>query len=288
MDYIKLKQRIFDRFNSELANSYQQIQKSGLKKQQKTSQMQKEIDVVFAEISQEIRQLVSNEHLSTALILAQYCFTVISLEYRHALWPYEYMAFSRRIGELWERFCKSAWDYSNKVGLERVKAPNFNEVKSSFINQISDIISNDDERAQTLEQVSKIFELVGEINMEADEMFRIHEDVYIIDFKSGFGSNEKGNTLRLLAVGLAYNFWNPDSNLLFLVRQNENNNYLERIRRSALWEVHCGQAAYTKIDELTDSGIDDIRNHFVDFESDLSDNFWQFLIENNLADYLNW
>ncbi|WP_214658000.1 hypothetical protein, partial [Vibrio anguillarum] len=72
---------------------------------------------------------------------------------------------------------------------------------------------------------------------------------HIIDFKSGFGSNEKGNTLRLIAVGRAYKHWDSNTNLLFLVRQNENNNYLETIRRSNLWDVYCGDAAYRKIDE---------------------------------------
>ena len=95
--------------------------------------------------------------------------------------------------------------------------------------------------------------------MVEDEMFSLNGRNHIIDFKSGFGSNEKGNTLRLIAVGRAYKHWDKNVNLLFLVRQNENNNYLETIRSSNLWNVYCGDGAYQKIDELTNAGICEIR-----------------------------
>ena len=35
-----------------------------------------------------------------------YACYVVMLESRNEVWPYDYMAFSRRVGELWEPFCK--------------------------------------------------------------------------------------------------------------------------------------------------------------------------------------
>lgn len=61
----------------------------------------------------------SNQETLECILMVTYCNYVVMLEVRHSVWPYEYMAFSRRIGELWEPFCKLAlniqsmnWNYS--------------------------------------------------------------------------------------------------------------------------------------------------------------------------------
>lgn len=212
----------------------------------------------------------------------------MSLEYRNMVWPYEYMAFSRRNGELWERFCKAAWDNSQVPNLSRIEAPEFDDVRNSFRDRIIGYTDNNENQQLIVNDMDSIFALVGEINMKQDEMFISNDINHIIDFKSGFSSNEKGNTFRVLAVGRAYKHWDPNVNLLFLVRQNENNNYLEIIRRSNLWAVHCGDEAYRKIDELTNAGIAEIRREAIDFQNDLSTGFWNYLDANDLTDYLDW
>lgn len=135
-----------------------------------------------------------------------------------------------------------------------------------------------------------VWELVGEINMKEDEVFAVDDVPHVVDFKSGFGSNEKGNTLRLIGVGRAYRLWNPATQLFLLVRQTDNNNYLEVLKRSNLWQVHCGEEAYKKIDELTGANINDLRKEIVNFQEDLSENFFRD-IDGQLADlrsYLDW
>ncbi|EAM1470195.1 hypothetical protein QFX92_004508, partial [Salmonella enterica subsp. enterica serovar Johannesburg] len=266
------------------------IKKKNITVNLKTKAMQSSIDVLKTEIGYELRRkyALSIEDVAKFYMLVQYCYTVFSLEMRQQLWPYEYMSFSRRNGELWERFCKAAWDYTTMPNLKRIEAPHFSQVQNAFTSSINNIISNADEKANVINITNTIFNLVGDINMIEDEMFKIGSNNYIIDFKSGFGSNEKGNTLRLLAVGQAYKHWDPKVTLLFLVRQEENNNYLEKIKRSNLWEVHCGDSTYRKIDELTGSGISDIRENAIDFENDLSPQFWQYLTQNNLTHYLKW
>ena len=44
-----------------------------------------------------------DERLRSVLTMT-YCAQVAMIDLRNQVWPYEYMAFSRRIGELWERF----------------------------------------------------------------------------------------------------------------------------------------------------------------------------------------
>jgi len=288
MDYVSLKQEIFDYFRMNLSATTQTIQNSNLPQKTKSNQINQAVEAVRVQLI----PILFNNHpeldVSKLYMLLQYCYTVMSLEYRNMVWPYEYMAFSRRNGELWERFCKAAWDHSQVPNLSRIEAPEFDDVRNSFRDRIIGYTDNNENQQLIVNDMDSIFALVGEINMKQDEMFISNDINYIIDFKSGFSSNEKGNTFRVLAVGRAYKHWDPNVNLLFLVRQNENNNYLEIIRRSNLWAVHCGDEAYRKIDELTNAGIAEIRREAIDFQNDLSTGFWNYLDANDLTDYLDW
>ena len=239
-------------------------------------------------VSQIPSGLSTKEH-QQRLIVLQYCIAVASLEYRHDVWPYEYMALSRRVGELWERFCSSAWDTPSKPDLQRIKPPTFEGVLDTIGKTLLEAAG--DYQKNT---VSNIFgdlrDIIGEINMVEDEVFTVGDTPYVIDFKSGFGSNEKGNMLRLRTVGKAYRLWNHDTRLLFLVRQEQNNNYLDVIKREGLWDVHCGPEAYAKIDEITGSNMSLIREQIVDFEADLSEGLWTDLSSHlsDLSSYLRW
>ena len=288
MNYHQIKLDIFSYFHDNLRQIAIDIADSQIDRKKKSTQINNAIDSVKKNLSTKLLCVYPNINKSKLLMTLQYCYSVISLEYRNKVWPYEYMAFSRRNGELWERFCKSAWDNSQLPSLCRIDAPNFNDVKNKFKNRIISYTNDNPYQECFINDIDSIFELVGEINMIEDEMFNLNGSNYIIDFKSGFGSNEKGNMLRLIAVGKAYKHWDPNVNLLFLVRQNENNNYLETIRKSGLWDVRCGDAAYNRIDELTGAGICEIRKDVIDFRRDLSPAFWDYLSKNSLTSYLNW
>lgn len=288
MNYTQLKQEIFSYFHSNLTVIANNIQAQNISHGGKSTLINQAVERVRNDLANILVIQYSHLDRSKLFMLLQYCYSVMSFEYRNVVWPYEYMAFSRRNGELWERFCKAAWDNSQLANLYRIPAPSFHEVRNSFRERIINYTQGNQYQHHIVNDVDSVFELVGEINMIEDEMFNLNGRNHIIDFKSGFGSNEKGNTLRLIAVGRAYKHWDPNVNLLFLVRQNENNNYLETIRRSNLWEVHCGDAAYRKIDELTNAGICEIRREAIDFRNDLSPNFWNYLVNNNLSYYLDW
>jgi hypothetical protein len=255
----------------------------------------KEVNALVNRIHEELRAgIVASgatvKDIQQQLLALQYCTSVANLEYRHQVWPYEYMALSRRVGELWERFCSAAWDSPSKPTVTRVEPPVFAEVEKSIRDRLAHRKIDDAARKDIDATFDVLFELVGEISMKEDEVFTVSGVPHVIDFKSGFGSNEKGNTLRLLTVGRTYRLWNPDTRLFFLVRQETNNNYLNVIRRGGLWDVRCGAAAYRTIDELTGSDMTSIRESIVNFERDLSPEFWQYLSSHlsDLRAYLRW
>lgn len=223
-------------------------------------------------------------------LVLQYCTSVVSLEYRHHVWPYEYMALSRRVGELWERFCFTAWEYPSRSGVKLIDAPTFATVEEQLRDRISQRVKDDDLRKELGVEVETLFDLVGEINMKEDVIFTVDGVPHVIDFKSGFGSNEKGNMLRLQTVGKAYKLWDVNTKLLFLVRQDQNNNYLKVIQDAKLWDVNCGDAAYKMIDELTGSDLATIRGTIIDFQADLSPQCWKDLTSHlsDLTSYLKW
>lgn len=288
MPYAQLKQEIFAYFHSNLTATTRDIQSRHISHTAKSKLINQAVESVKNDLGNILVVKYPQLDRSKLFMLLQYCYSVMSFEYRNIVWPYEYMAFSRRNGELWERFCKAAWDHSQLPDLYRIAAPIFNEVRNNFRDRIINYTQGNPYHNNIINEIDSIFELVGDINMVEDEMFNLNGRNHIIDFKSGFGSNEKGNTLRLIAVGRAYKHWDSNVNLLFLVRQNENNNYLEKIRQSNLWEIHCGNEAYRKIDELTNAGICEIRREAIDFRNDLSPNFWNYLVDNDLAHYLDW
>ncbi len=247
----------------------------------------KAVNNVVADARGIIERKLGSTNLSKQdeLIVLEYCTTVANLEYRNKVWPYEYMALSRRMGELWERFCKSAWENPVRPGVARVDAPDFVEVMAKIHQRVEPSIPK-----EIKNDFDNLVGLIDPINMREDEVFELDGKLCVIDFKSGFGSNEKGNTLRLLAVGRAYKLYDPGVSLLFLVRQKQNNNYLNRIRSSKLWEVHTGGDAYEKIDELTGSNISKLRAEMIDFQNDLTGEFWGSLGSeiDEVKKYFDW
>ena len=223
----EIKRYYLSILKSYLEPRLEDINSSKLSFKKKAQNVNSEISIIRTKLRKDIEKFPLHEK-QKRLIILQYAISVSSLEYRHAVWPYEYMALSRRVGELWERFCSAAWDSPSNLKLKRINAPSFEDVfKNIETNLLNLIKPNEVNKANEI--INYIYDLVGEINMKEDEMFCIKNEPYIIDFKSGFGSNEKGNMLRLRTIGKAYKLWNPNTKLLFLVRQEENNNYLDVI-----------------------------------------------------------
>ena len=289
MNLLELKNNLFKDYHANLIGPGKTIAALSDSHQNKAKKVNQLISEIQASLVKKMTIDGSEQEKQQALLVIQYCTSVVSLEYRHMVWPYEYMALSRRVGELWERFCRAAWDQPSRINVQRMDAPLFSTVGDSLRGRLHASLSEEAKKS-ALPDIETLFKLVGEINMKEDEMFLLDGIPHIIDFKSGFGSNEKGNTLRLITVGHAYKLWNPDTKLFLLVRQEQNNNYLNVLKRSGLWDVRCGDPAYAAIDEFTGSNVTTLRKEVIDFKKDLSDTFWKDLSSHlsDLTSYLQW
>lgn len=225
--------------------------------------------------------------------MVTYCNYVVMLEVRHSVWPYEYMAFSRRIGELWEPFCKLAFEYSIN-DLELFVPPLFADVKKQLADEIKDYINglnlSDEEKEQLIKYYNKVWSLVmsGEIQLELDLHFIFEGKKYVADFKSGFGSNEKGNTNRLLLVASIYQNLEDNYEPLIFVRAAKNNNYFNTLKNSGIWSAFSGSETYDELYKYSGFDIRSWINQNVNWAEDLDDDFVEYLESNDLTQYLTW
>lgn len=229
------------------------------------------------------------------ILLVYYCSFVSMIELRNQIWEYEYMAFSRRVGEIWEQFCKTCFRYSVN-SLQFFIPPLFEDVRNSMKKDINDYIDSLNLSPTNKDELKKYYEKVwsfvtsGEIKLELDLHFQQNSDFVNIDFKSGFGSNEKGNTNRLLLVATIYAALGDLYKCVLLVRSREemNNHYFRTLRDSGIWNAYCENEAYDQIKIYTGFDIKDWIIENIDWESDLDTNTSDSLRKNNLLQYLKW
>ncbi len=236
----------------------------------------------------------TNLELLECILMITYTNDVVMLEARNSVWPYEYMAFSRRVGELWEPFCKLCFNYP-LTNIRLFVPPLFSEVKQNLTTEIDTYIDGlkikSDEKKQLKKYYDKVWNLVtsGEIQLECDLHFTDGTKKYIVDFKSGFSSNEKGNTNRLLLVGSIYkNIDVEDYQCLIFVRSTENNHYLTTLQNSGVWNTSCGTNTYDKIRHYTGFDIHSWIENNIDWMNDFSLEMRDTVINNNLQNYLIW
>ena len=147
------------------------------------------------------------------------------------------MDFSRRIGELWEPFCKLVFKYSSNNLIEE-EVLSFEKLKEKIKLDTLSLIENNRSEFEKINELKEIIEKTWSIidsmavQLELDLHIRYEDIKYNIDFKSGFNSNEKGNTNRLLMVAKIYNNFIANSKCILLCRTEEdrNNNYLQTIK----------------------------------------------------------
>ncbi|MFY8035856.1 MAG: hypothetical protein ACOVMQ_01755 [Cyclobacteriaceae bacterium] len=235
----------------------------------------------------------TNEERLKAILMITYSNYIVMLEARNDVWPYEYMTFSRRIGELWEPFCKLCFTYPiNNVSL--FVPPLFSEVKKKLSNEIEFYIDNLNILAEEKDQLKRYYHKVwglvtsGEIKLELDLHFISNNQNYVVDFKSGFGSNEKGNTNRLLLVASIYKNLEENYKCIIFVRANDNNHYFQTLKNSGIWDAYSGAQAYGKMCEHSGFDIKTWIDTNVNWEADFKAETIKYLKENNLHQYLIW
>ena len=236
----------------------------------------------------------SNIEILECVLMITYTNDVVMLESRNSVWEYDYMAFSRRVGELWEPFCKLCFRYPS-TRISPFIPPLFSEVKENLTTEITTYIDalriRCEEREQLKKYYNKVWGLVtsGEIQLECDLHFTEGQTKYIVDFKSGFGSNEKGNTNRLLLVGSIYqNIETENYKCLIFVRSTENNHYLTTLQNSGIWEISCGIDTYSKIQQFTGFDIHSWIENNINWMRDFSPQMRDSVNRNELQNYLIW
>ncbi len=237
----------------------------------------------------------TDEATLDSILLVTYSSYVVMLECRNMFWEYEYMAFSRRIGELWEPFCKLAFKYSLKP-LTIVEPPDFsvvqNDLRTIAVNYVKKLNISEDKKEEMLAYYNVPWGMIesGGIKLSLDLHFKSGDVTYNCDFKSGFSSNEKGNTNRLLLVASIYKMVDSSQKSIIFVRQEEdqNNHYLQILKNSEFWDVYCSSDAYEAIHSFTGKDLRKWLDENADWENDISKSFLQHLKTNDLLKYLKW
>ncbi len=235
-----------------------------------------------------------NKEKLECVLMITYCNIVVMIESRNSVRSYEYMDFSRRVGELWDPFCKLCFYYPINNNLSLFIPPLFSEVKKKMTDEITYYIDNLNlsvEDKQTLKTYyAKVWNLVssGEIQLELDLHFSHNGQKYVVDFKSGFGSNEKGNTNRLLLVATIYHNLDENYKCLLFVRAEENNSYFNTLKNSGIWNAYCGNEAYQKIKEYSGYDLKNWTATNIDWASDFNAETTTHFTDKNLLQYLLW
>lgn len=238
----------------------------------------------------------SSQEILEGVLLITYTNYIVMMESRNDVWPYEYMAFARRIGELWEPFCQLCWQNPINTDLSYFVPPLFKEVRDKLSKELEQFIKklkiSDKEQEELRRYYQKTWVLVtsGEINLELDLHFEKGAHKYVVDFKSGFSSNEKGNTNRLLLVASIYRILEEGHKCLLFVRSSEekNNHYLQTLKKSGLWTVFCGNETYEQIRQITGFNLSSWLKANVNWEKDFDSKMYAHLKDNNLIQYLEW
>ena len=246
-------------------------------------------------LSKAVEEGWNNQELLENLLMITYTSYVVMIDFRNEVWPYDYMTFSRRMGELWQPFCKLCFDYPVR-SLRLIVPPLFSDVRRRLANEIDEYIDglniSDTQKADLRHYYEKVWSLVtsGEIKLELDLHFEQDGQKYIVDFKSGFGSNEKGNTNRLLLVATIYRNLEENYRCLLWVRAEEdrNNAYFRILQNSGVWEAFCGEATYDQMREHSGFDLKSWIQTNVDWMTDLKPETSQHLRDMKLEDYAKW
>jgi hypothetical protein len=231
----------------------------------------------------------------SAILMTQYAGYVAMIDGRNQIWHYEYMAFSRRMGELWQGFCQLAFEYPIKP-MKLIVPPLFSDVRRTLRRELADYIEqlplSEGQKQELHQYYAKVWMLVdsGEISLELDLHFEQDSQKIVIDFKSGFGSNEKGNTNRLLLVATIYKNLADGYRCLLLVRSpdDQNNHYFRTLRDSSVWEAYSGPAAYDQIGQFTGFDLRGWIDTHVNWMEHLSAETVNLVRREHLEGYVLW
>lgn len=265
-----------------------------------TTKWSKEFDKVVEELKEQIKNdsnLSKRERLECMLMI-YYCSYVVRLEYRNKIRPYNYMDFARRIGELYEPFCKIPFEFSLNEEVEIYTPPKFSPFLQERVKGIESLLQHPELPEEIKEQLKKELSpfleltLAEKLNLKMDLHFKEGRNMYNVDIKSGFNCNEKGYATRLIKTAIAFKEIDPNHQSMMLIRtdEGENNNYLKMMKNSGHWHVYCGNEAYQKIEEHTHYPLKQWIDENMYWQEDLERDTLDHLLKQdpNASSYLKW
>ena len=118
-----------------------------------------------------VKEKWTPERLLDCQLRLFYCSLVVNLESRNQVVAYDYMDFSRRIGEVWEDFCKVCWDAPANTELKRLKPPVFATVRTKLLEEFSTLVAagHATNSKSVVERYQQAIDLLGNINLTEDE-----------------------------------------------------------------------------------------------------------------------
>lgn len=264
----------------------------------KAKESNEAIDRHYKKLITEVNKKSAEESWSNVdrllnLLSIGYAKTIVMIESRHNFRKYHYMDFSRRLGELWEPFCKLCFEFPINEAIESPELISFDEVQelmnANFLRALNlnklptesvDLLKN--HNAQLMSILTS-----GDVSTKLDLHFKLGDVHHNVDFKTGFNSNEKGNVNRLKFVASIYKEIVPgNQHCTLFVRSDKNNNYLTKLMESKLWDVYCGDDTYSKIKEYSGFDLLDWRNNHMRFLEDVSSVLREHLEKNELTKYI--
>lgn len=270
MEYTELvlnKEALLNYFRNKATSKLMELQSSTIAKNKKTRIMNNELKNLLTILDRDLHSISNdppNFNRTTAALLTYYCYCVVSIECRNTLWEYTSMDLSRRSGELWENFVKRSWEYSVK-SINAYNAPDFHELVNEIKRRFASKLGRMNLAEQLVDEIVADYEqawyVVGDtINPDSDQLFESDNYFVVIDFKGSYGSNEKGNKDRLLAVAKIYKILDAlypaqkPHKCILAVRTIDGNghNYLRQLEDSTLWTVERGsQNVYNMAGDYT-------------------------------------
>lgn len=294
---MNLKEELINYFREKAGIKLRELESEDISYKDKASEMNKFIiDIRKEKTDNILSENISKEERLNKVLLLYYSSYIVMLESRNKVWPYDYMTFSRRIGELWEPFCKLPFIHIVREDVELYEPMRFVDLQNELTEDMNDLVMSldilDNQKEDIINKYNIVWEIVdsGGIKLGLDLHLKIGDEYYDIDYKSGFSSNEKGNTNRLLLVGSLFNSLEEVHNTLLFVRQieEENNHYLTTLSNSKYWNVYCASNAYNKIHELSGFDLKEWIENNIDWVNDITVEFKDHLVKNNLLGYLSW
>jgi hypothetical protein len=249
----------------------------------------RQADIINNSLNVAKRELLSKVDNLESSLLITYCNFIAMLEYRHIVWNYDYISFARRIGEFWEIFCKIPFEYLSEI----VEPVSFEILKNNHMDEYHGLLEQvpSEIKNELKEKYNMVWDILtaGKNSLTMDLHIKKDNFNYIIDFKSGFGSNEKGNTNRLQTIAKLYQTLNENYQCLIFVRDSGGgSNYLKQISTSKLWECYIGADCYNKIENLSGYDLKKWINENISWESDMRPSIYDFFKNNYYIKCLEW